>query len=240
MVLLWIILAVASATHTLNAPGDVKVDKSCTASTLDMGKDSTLYTQTGIVQTLQAEHIEANTWQMNTLKASYLIANTTEILFSGRVKITGEIRYQESALQISATEEPAESHQLLTFLGHRLTSDIEDKLNGYGKGIYESFLEVGPRDWTEIGIFIWQGKPLEIKNLPHHDHLRIQTSYHFSGSDSAILRVNGRVGWMDSHNDENMYSSPINSMSYHTTESATITFDSELNGKIDPLMVYIR
>lgn len=240
MVLLWVLIAIASATQTLNAPGDVQVDKACNTGSLDMGKNSTLYTQTGVLSSLSAEHIETSTWTMNTLKVNYLIANTTEILFSGRVKITGEIRYSESALQISATEQEAPAQQFTTFLGHRLFSDVEEKLNGYGKGVFKSFLEVGPRDWTEIGIFIWQGKTLELKNLPPHSHLRVQTSYHFSGSDSAVLRIDGRVGWMDSQGEENLYTSPINSMLYHTDNSAVIAFDSERIGRVDPLMVYIR
>ena len=109
MNLLFYLIALCSSKDPISAPGDVLIENSITAKEISLPDSSKLSCTSGDLNLVIADSTFSSYITSSTVSVTTIIAEDSDILISGKVKITGSISYT-SELQIGMD-------QHTTFLG---------------------------------------------------------------------------------------------------------------------------
>lgn len=182
MLILTLIIATLGK-DPVHAPGDMDVENSIQSFGTELPDDSTLLCNTAEVHSMIAESIYTTYVTANTLIVSSIIATNTDLLISGKLKITGSISYT-SELQVSMDQ-----HK------NFIMAPI-------------SFLQLPYKQWREVNIFLVEGQKVKIEELPEHSYVMVKGNCHcFEGT--VMMKANNDVEWMENCLGTNHFASVI-------------------------------
>lgn len=130
--LILLIISFGDCKNPISAPGDVNITNLLDSDSITLPDGSIFTCQTADIDAFVSESADANTLTTTSLTVDKIIALDTELLFSGKFVINGEITYSTSLLE-------TKQEQFSNFLDSKPV--VANKLNS-AKHNYSSFLEI--------------------------------------------------------------------------------------------------